>query len=231
MGPGSEEKWYGTCSHAQKGRRGSTAMKMVQRFKEKGHPVFKSISAMSRGFLEQKKGESTIHFNGDSMDTELLLQTINSFCKSAQCLRSNDELVSSTRNDRERKGTSQFLCGQQDVDKFENGRNATLGVSSDNSNWKQDASQRVELRSTDKQNTVHIIVRKNFLTIQSDYWENVQRSTRTRTTVEERSLFYVWNTPFFDLFLNPRLCQSFPKAQLLDKLWMLELRKFLMNVG
>ena len=51
---------------------------MVQRFKEAGHPVFKTTSASSCGILKQKKGRCTIHFKGDSMNTELLLQTIHS---------------------------------------------------------------------------------------------------------------------------------------------------------
>ena len=69
------------------------SQQMAQRFKETGHLVFKSTSALSRGILKQRKGRRTIHFNGDSMNTELLFQTINSFCKSAQCLRSSYELV------------------------------------------------------------------------------------------------------------------------------------------
>ena len=46
------------------------ADKMVQRFKESDHPVFRSISALSRGIL--KKGRDNIHSNGDSANTELL---------------------------------------------------------------------------------------------------------------------------------------------------------------
>ena len=41
LGPGSEEKWYGNSSHAQKKQWNCTADKKVQRFKETGHPVFK----------------------------------------------------------------------------------------------------------------------------------------------------------------------------------------------
>ena len=69
--PGSEEKWY-RDSHDQKGQWNCTANKMVQRFKETGHPVFKSTSALSRGILKQRKGRCTIHFNGLSINTELL---------------------------------------------------------------------------------------------------------------------------------------------------------------
>ena len=53
----------------------STAKEMVQRFKETGHPVF---SALSRGILKRKKGEETMHFNGDSSNTELLFRIVHS---------------------------------------------------------------------------------------------------------------------------------------------------------
>ena len=100
LGPESEEKWYGSSSHAQFGQCTCTAAKMVQRFKETGHPVFKSISALSRGILKRKKGKTSIYFNGDSMNTELLFQT---FCKSAQCLRSSGELVLSILFDKKKR--------------------------------------------------------------------------------------------------------------------------------
>ena len=87
-----------------KGEWDPTAFEMVQRFKKSGHAVFKSTSALSRGILKRKKGFETIHFNGDSSNTELLFQN-NSFCKSAQYLRSSGELVSSIRFDRGREGT------------------------------------------------------------------------------------------------------------------------------
>ena len=51
---------------------------MERRFKETGHPLFKSISALSRGILKRKKGKETIHFNEDSSNTELLFRTIHS---------------------------------------------------------------------------------------------------------------------------------------------------------
>ena len=50
---------------------------MVGRFKETGHPVFKSISALSRGILKGKKSD-TIHFTADASNTELLYRTIHS---------------------------------------------------------------------------------------------------------------------------------------------------------
>ena len=39
LGPDSEEKWYGSSKHAQKGQWNCTADKMIQRIKETGHPV------------------------------------------------------------------------------------------------------------------------------------------------------------------------------------------------
>ena len=41
-------------------------------------PVFKGVSTLSRGVLKQKKSKTSIHFNGDSMNTELLFQTVHS---------------------------------------------------------------------------------------------------------------------------------------------------------
>ena len=51
---------------------------MVGRFKETGHPVFKSISALSRGILKGKNNSDTIHFTADASNTELLYRTIHS---------------------------------------------------------------------------------------------------------------------------------------------------------
>ena len=64
------------------------------------------IFAWSRGVLKQKQGKTSIHFNSDSMNTELLFQTVSSFCKSAQCPRSRGDLVLSIRFHRRREGTS-----------------------------------------------------------------------------------------------------------------------------
>ena len=51
---------------------------MVERFKETGHPVVKSISASSRGILKRKNDRDTIFFNADASNTELLYRTIHS---------------------------------------------------------------------------------------------------------------------------------------------------------
>ena len=75
LGPGLEKRWYGDSHGGQWDR---TANKTVQQFDKIGHPIFPSTSALSRGFLKQRKGKSTIHFSGDSVNSELLFQTDHS---------------------------------------------------------------------------------------------------------------------------------------------------------
>ena len=82
LGSRVEKTWYGSSSHAQRGQWNCTADKMVQRFKETGHLVFKSISALSRGILKQEKGKISIHFNGDFYEHRTLVPN-NALCKSA----------------------------------------------------------------------------------------------------------------------------------------------------
>ena len=76
--PGSEKKWYGESSYLPKGDWDSTANEVVQRFEATGHLVFKSTSALSRGILKRKKGFETVHFSGDSSNTEFLFPSIHS---------------------------------------------------------------------------------------------------------------------------------------------------------
>ena len=106
---------------------------MVQQLKETGHPVFKGVSALSRGVLKQKKGKTSIHFRRDSMNTELLFQTVS------ENQLSINGAVANWCGSTEDKGTSNYYVGQQDLDQVETRRSSTLGLSSENSNWKQDA--------------------------------------------------------------------------------------------
>ena len=53
LGPGPEKKWYGSSYDGQWDR---TANKMVQQFKETGHPIFTATNALSLGMLKQRKG-------------------------------------------------------------------------------------------------------------------------------------------------------------------------------
>ena len=53
-------------------------LKMLERFKDTGHPVFNSISALSRGILKKKNNRDTIHFSAHASNTELLFRIIHS---------------------------------------------------------------------------------------------------------------------------------------------------------
>ena len=70
---GLETKWSGMelSVFSPEGKSDSTASQMVERLKETGRPVFKSISALSCGILKRKNNRHTIHFNADSSNTEL----------------------------------------------------------------------------------------------------------------------------------------------------------------
>ena len=76
--PGDEKKWYGTLPNTPEGKWDSTVTQMVQRFKDTGHPEFKSINALSRGILKKKNNRDTIHFNADASNKELLFRIIHS---------------------------------------------------------------------------------------------------------------------------------------------------------
>ena len=56
-------KWYGTHTYKPEGKWNSTAEKIVEHFKETGHPVFRGISALNRGILKRKGGRCAIHFS------------------------------------------------------------------------------------------------------------------------------------------------------------------------
>ena len=71
----SVKRWYGD---SQGGQWDCAANTMVQQFKETGHPILTITSALSRGILRQRRGKSTIHFNGHFINTELLFQTVHS---------------------------------------------------------------------------------------------------------------------------------------------------------
>ena len=75
LGPGSGEKWYG--SHDKKG---SGIAQPTKCYSDSKRLVilYSKVSVLSRGVLKQKKGKTSIHFNGDSMNTELVFQTVHS---------------------------------------------------------------------------------------------------------------------------------------------------------
>ena len=78
FGLGDEKKWYGKCTYNPEGKWKAAASRMVQQFKETGHPAFTSASALSRGILRMLKGKATIHFNADASNTERLFRITHS---------------------------------------------------------------------------------------------------------------------------------------------------------
>ena len=78
LGPGNEKKWYGNCNYKLEGKWDSIASQMVQRFKETGHPVFTSASALSHGIRKKSKVKESPPFNADASKKELLFRIIHS---------------------------------------------------------------------------------------------------------------------------------------------------------
>ena len=125
VGLGEEKKWYGTLPYTPEG-------------KDTGHPVFKSISALSRGILEKKNGQDTTHFNADASNTELLFQIIHSV--------NQHSIYGAVTNWCEQFGLTEKEKGQAKLkesvtkDVFnmcEITRSKTCGISSKTSIWKQ----------------------------------------------------------------------------------------------
>ena len=77
LGPGSEEKWYSTCTDRPQGEWGRVAELMMIKCRESGHPVFRATSPFSRGVLKSKGGgKLSIHFCADGRTIETVFRTI-----------------------------------------------------------------------------------------------------------------------------------------------------------
>ena len=149
---------------------------MIQRFKEIDHLVFKSNSALSREILKQKKDRSIIHFNRDSMNTELLFQTIH-FVIQLRMYRALTNWCHQFDLREEEKERAIFPVDNKIMTTFSTGGRTSLAISSDNSIWKQDARRRFEIRSAGQWNTAQKIIGKSLRTVSCDSWEAVQNST------------------------------------------------------
>ena len=68
---------YGTRNYKLEGQWNSIADVIVSNVEDSGHPIFRGISAVNRGFLERKCRRCTIHFTAESPSAELLLRTIH----------------------------------------------------------------------------------------------------------------------------------------------------------
>ena len=107
-------------------------LKMVERFKDTSHPVFKSISALRSGILKKKNNRGIIHFSADVSNRELLFRIIHSVNQ-----LSVDGPVSNwceqIRFDRGRKGTRKTtwkgrIRDRRCIDKCEITRSKTFGI-------------------------------------------------------------------------------------------------------
>ena len=79
LGPGSEEKWYGTYTNRPDESWNQSAKNMMANFSGSGHPIFRASSAFERGELRSKGGgKKSIHFNVSHENIELLLRTVMS---------------------------------------------------------------------------------------------------------------------------------------------------------
>ena len=76
IGPGAEMKSMVQDSTDLKENGNSIAAKLVQNFNETKHPVFTSISALNSAILRMIKGKSSIHFNAESTNSQLLFRII-----------------------------------------------------------------------------------------------------------------------------------------------------------
>ena len=114
----------------------------MQRFKETGHPEFESISALSRRILKHNKGKTSTHFNGDSMNTELLFQTIH-YVNQLSVYGAVTDWCYQFGSTEEEKGRASTSMDDKILTKL---KPTTLGISSDTGNWKQDARKSLEFR-------------------------------------------------------------------------------------
>ena len=77
LGPGDENKCYGTISHKPNSEWNRTAERMMLKFAESGHLVVRGTSPLSIGSLKSRGGgKVSIHFNAEPKTAELLRGTI-----------------------------------------------------------------------------------------------------------------------------------------------------------
>ena len=77
FGAGSETKWYSTNKERPGGKWDRVAERMMIKFGESGHPVFRLTSPFSRGMLKSKGGgKLSIHFCADCDTIETVFRTI-----------------------------------------------------------------------------------------------------------------------------------------------------------
>ena len=77
LGLGSEKKSYETHVYKPNGERDDVADIMMINFSESGHSVFRGSNAFERGDLKsERKGRSSIQFNGCDETIEVIIRTV-----------------------------------------------------------------------------------------------------------------------------------------------------------
>ena len=155
-------------STIKKGQWNCTANKMTQRFKETGHPIFKSTSALSRGLLKHKKGLFQTVYSVNQLS---VYGAVANWCY--QFGSTEDE-----------KGRASTAVDNKILTKLKT-EEIQLLVSSEKSNWKQDARKSPELRRNDQSDTSDTIMWKDFLPISCGRREAVENSTKCRRRMEK----------------------------------------------
>ena len=113
------------------------------------------IRALSRWILIKKNGRDTIYFECGCFEHRTLVSN-NSFCETAQYLRSIYELARTIRLDRGRKERkTERIRDQKCVVNCGFLRSKTLGIASKTSIWKQFAKTYSGLRVIDRDNSIH----------------------------------------------------------------------------
>ena len=185
--------------------------------------MFKGVSALSRGVQKQKNGKTSIHFNGDSTNTELLFQTIHSVNQLSvygavinsawQMKKSDGPIYLWTRTCwyHLKKYNSWYLFRQWHL---ATGSEKTFGASK---RWPAEFSS-------------HSYVKKLTSRVVWQPGRSIKLDL-TEKTVGRPLLLSAGDTHFPDLFLDPKLWQRFLEEQRLDQFLKFESWKIWKNMG
>ena len=78
VGPGSEKKWYTIKEDSPQGIWDNMTERMLLEFAERGCPIFRATTPLSKGQLKSKgHGKLSIHFAADLETIETIFRTIN----------------------------------------------------------------------------------------------------------------------------------------------------------
>ena len=85
IGPGSEKKWY-SSENSPQGAWDNIAEQMLLEFAERGHPIFRATTPLSRGIFKSKgRGKLSIHFAADVDTIETVFRIIISVNQLSVC--------------------------------------------------------------------------------------------------------------------------------------------------